>query len=185
MNAFSTSDYILLKRRVIEAGYANEIDWAQSVKAPSNADAFFSEAAWVIINSGMKNQVAQMIWDRVQAALHAGKPVFSAFKHPGKAAAIQHIFDNRDRLFKEFNEVPADAKLAWLIKLPWIGPITQYHLAKNYGVDCAKPDRHLVRITSTLGESVDQFCARLAKATGDRVATVDLVIWRAANLGLI
>jgi hypothetical protein len=24
--------------------------------------------------------------------------------------------------------------------MPWIGKITKYHLAKNYGVDCASPD---------------------------------------------
>ena len=61
-------------------------------------------------------------------------------------------------------------------------PITCWHLAKNYGHDCAKPDRYLTRIAGA--EGTHDLCARLAKETGDRIATVDLVIWRAANLGL-
>lgn len=74
-------------------------------------------------------------------------------------------------------------KVAYLRSLPWIGDITCWHLAKNYGHDVAKPDRHLVRIAGD--EGVHGLCARLARESGDRVATVDLVIWRAANLGMI
>ena len=73
--------------------------------------------------------------------------------------------------------------MAWLQTLPFIVPITVYHLAKNYGFDCAKPDRHLVRIAGA--EGTHELCARLARETGDRIATVDVVIWRAANLKLV
>jgi len=74
--------------------------------------------------------------------------------------------------------------MAFLASLPWIGEITKYHLGKNLGtLDTAKPDRHLVRIAGA--EGAHALCARLARATGDKVATVDVVIWRAANLGLL
>lgn len=183
----TTADYRALRRRVSAAGYAKDIRWAQSVKPPRDADKFFCEFGWVVCNSGMRNQVAEIIWRRILAALHSTprQSVFSAFKHPGKSAAIQTVFDNRARLYSEFLGIPPADRLAWIENLPWIGPITKYHLAKNFGVDCAKPDRHLVRIATGYGSSVDDLCAKLAASTGDRVATVDYVIWRAANLGWI
>ena len=75
--------------------------------------------------------------------------------------------------------------MAYLESIPWIGGITKYHLAKNLGFDCCKPDRHLVRISKEYNTSPEELCKRISEATGDRVATVDLVIWRVANLGLI
>jgi len=35
------------------------------------------------------------------------------------------------------------------------------------------------------GSAPQELCERLAKATGDRIAVVDLVLWRACNLGLL
>ena len=75
--------------------------------------------------------------------------------------------------------------LEWLQGLPWIGGITKYHLAKNLGIDCAKPDVHLQRLADREGVTAHVLCERLAKATGYRIATVDLVLWRACATGLI
>lgn len=177
------SEYLKLKEAIIERGYAHEIDWAETVKEPPNAYHFFREVAWVIVNSGMKNQVAEGIWMKIMLALEGERRVCTAFKHPGKAKAIQDLWDRRRIIFGKYKK--ADDKLAFLEALPWIGPITKYHAAKNLGMDCCKPDRHLVRIAKACGLEVTEMCLRLAKATGDRIGTVDLVIWRAANLGLV
>jgi hypothetical protein len=173
--------YLDLRDRVIAAGYESEIDWAESVKPPQDAEAFFSEYAWVVLNSGMKEQVARLIWARVREALSEQRSVRSAFGHPGKAAAIQKVYEQQAEYFRWF--LKADDKMAFLRALPWIGPITVYHLAKNYGVDCVKPDRHLVRIADAAGETPEALCRRIATVTGERLAAVDSVIWRAANLG--
>lgn len=154
-----------------------------TTKIHARAYTFFAEYAWVVVNSGMRNQVAEKIWDRIKAALAAGETVASAFGHPGKAAAIQRAWDHRNELWAEY--MAADDKLAHLAVLPWIGPITKWHLAKNFGVDCAKPDRHLVRLASFEGTTAEGLCRRIAVATGDRIATVDLILWRSANLGWI
>lgn len=177
----TTEAYIELRARLRDAGYGGEYEWAQSVQAPADALAFFSEYGWVVVNSGMKNQVAEGIWRRVTGALTEGRTVASAFGHPGKAEALQRVYDGRDDWFARY--VAADDKMAFLAAMPWIGPITKWHLAKNFGVDCAKPDRHLVRLAARAGTTVDALCQRLATAAGDRVATVDLVLWRGANLG--
>ena len=67
--------------------------------------------------------------------------------------------------------------------LPYIGPITSYHLAKNLGVPCAKSDRHLKRLSEMLGfNCVQQFCKEVSTLSGDAIHVVDLVLWRFATL---
>jgi hypothetical protein len=40
--------------------------------------------------------------------------------------------------------------LGVLQSLPYIGPVTCYHLAKNIGLQVAKPDHHLTRLAICL-----------------------------------
>jgi hypothetical protein len=173
--------YLAVKSQVASAGYAHEAEWAQSLVPVSDPHIFWTEFAWVVLNSGMKEQIARKIWTRVRPAVEAGQSAGTVFGHKGKAAAIDFVWTNRERLLAEY--LAASDKVTWCETLPWIGGITKWHLAKNYGHDCAKPDRHLVRIAGTEGPHA--LCARLAAASGDRIATVDVVIWRAANLGLL
>lgn len=176
--------YLALKDRVLVAGFADEVDWAETVGPPKTPWAFWCEYGWVVVNSGMKNTVAKKIWSRIyEAVVVRDMPVSSAFGHPGKVAAIQQIHDERQEWFERYLDAPD--KLAFLESMPWIGPITKHHLAKNYGHDCCKPDRHLVRIAEGYGLSPVEMCQALADVTGDRIGTVDLVIWRAAAEGMI
>lgn len=173
--------YLAVKERVADAGYAHETAWAETLTPVADPLTFWTEFAWVVLNSGMKEQIARKIWARVRPAVESGQSAGTVFGHKGKAAAIDFVWTNRDSLLAEY--LAASDKVEWCEALPWVGSITKWHLAKNYGHDCAKPDRHLVRIAGTEGPHA--FCARLAAASGDRIATVDVVIWRAANLGLI
>jgi hypothetical protein len=177
-------DYQQLRAAVIDAGYGHEIAWAQNVTEPPDPVTFASEAIWVILCSGMKAQVARIIQERVWKAINDGKPVKGhVLGRSGKAAAIDTIWRDRESLFHAFRR--AQDKLAFCATLPWIGPITKFHLAKNLGVDCAKPDIHLERVAAFYSTTPADLCAQLAAATGDRMATVDMVIWRACNLEII
>lgn len=177
------AEYQDLKMLVVAHGYLHDIEWAEGVCAPASADAFAREAIYVICNSGMKAQVAHRIFERVWDALNRGQVIDdSVFRHKTKRAAIQRIYDERKRLFREYNL--AVDKIAYLETIPHIGPIVKFHLAKNFGVDCCKPDRHLIRIAHGYDMTPDEMCRKLAAATGSRIGTVDYVIWRAANLGL-
>jgi hypothetical protein len=177
--------YLYFKEKLLQHGYEEEIIWAETVGVPKDALTFFQEYAWVVLNSGMKNQVAEGIWKRLQPHLISGGKVFDVFKHPGKAKAIQQVWENREDYYFHFKHLPEDSRLPWLQSLPWIGPITKFHLAKNYGMDVCKPDRHLVRIAAKCEMTPEELCSSLALVTGDRIGVVDLVIWRAANLGWI
>jgi hypothetical protein len=55
-----------------------------------------------------------------------------------------------------------------------VGPITKYQVARDLGMDIAKPDRHMRRLAATTGETVQAMCECVAEASGDRTATVDL-----------
>lgn len=175
--------YLELKSELINRGYEEEIKWAKNLQPCNSAVDFFAEYMWVVINSGLKAQIARIIYDRIVAAMLKGKKPSEVFKHQGKAKAIEFVFKDRDRKFKAYQE--ASDKLSFLETLPWIGKITKYHLAKNLGLDFCKPDRHLVRIAKMYNTIPDILCKRLAQETGDRIGTVDSVIWRTANLGLI
>jgi hypothetical protein len=176
--------YQRVRRAVIDAGHKHEIDWAETVKPPETAEQFAREVIWVILCSGMKEQVARLIQDRVWAAINAGRPVKgNVLGASGKAAAVDSIWQNRAAMFAAFTA--ANDKVEFCQSIPWIGPITKWHAAKNLGVDCAKPDIHLERVAAFYETTPAELCAALWAASGDRIATVDLVIWRACNLGII
>jgi hypothetical protein len=165
------------------AGYAPMIEWSESIGPPSTADDFAREAIYVICNSGMKNSVAAPIAKRCLAALEAGASSATVFNHPGKRVAIDAIWRQRDVLFRRYCR-EAD-KLEVLSELPWIGPVTRHHLAKNLGADTAKPDVHLERLARRDRTTTQTLCRRLSRVTGYRVATIDSILWRACAEGVL
>lgn len=175
--------YREVRARLAALGHAGDWEWSQNLKPPATAEDFACEFTWVVLNSGMRNTVARGIMDRVWPALKLGRPVIEVFKHLGKAGAIEFVWSERVRLFEQFQRT--DDVLDFCHGLPWIGPITKYHLAKNLGADVAKPDRWLVRLAEAEGETVVTLCQRLAREVGDRIATVDVVLWRACAVGLL
>jgi hypothetical protein len=166
-----------------DAGYTYDTAWAEQLAPPANADAFAEAAVYVIVNSGMQYRVAQAIFGRCMEALWARGSARRAFGHPGKAKAIDRIWKERKQLFEAYRV--AGDKLEFCQSLPWIGPVTSCHLAKEFGVDVAKPDVHLVRLAARDKTTVERLCKRLAKQTGYRSATVDTLLWRACATGIL
>lgn len=162
----------------------DDIEWATyGCGAPRSGEAFARETIFVIANSGMKNTVARGIYERCMTALEAGRPVIGVFGHKGKAAAMERIWRERDTLQAAY--LAAEDKLAFCESLPWIGKITKYHLAKNFGAQVAKPDVHVQRMADREGCTAQQLCERLAAETGLNVSAVDTVLWRAAATGVL
>lgn len=179
-----TETFDIMLDRLFAAGFAfDDIEWSENIKPPTSPEDFASEAIFVICNSGMKNTVARMIFNRVMPLLDAGRSASEGFGHVGKAAAMDTIWQARERLYAGY--MAATDKLAFCEALPWIGGITKYHLAKNFGADVAKPDVHLARLAELSGETAQGLCERLSTHCGLRVATVDVLIWRACANGII
>jgi hypothetical protein len=182
---FTLQQYKELKAAIIKSGYQSEIDWANNIKLPKDSVEFFCEYCWVVCNSGMKNQIAKKIHNRIIDALCDGKKAADVFGHKGKTTAIDQAWQNKYELFDKLLccDTPEEV-LAFCESLPFIGKITKYHLAKNCGTQIAKPDRWLVRVAKESGESVQGLCERISLESGDKVSVVDNVIWRACNLKL-
>lgn len=175
--------FLRLERAVHDAGYADDSVWSERLAPPTCADQFAVSATYVVVNSGMKWVVARGIFDRCLDALQRRGSVRRVFGHRGKAHAIDWIWANRDQLFADY--LDAEDKLAFCASLPWIGPVTKYHLAKDFGLNVAKPDVHLARLASRDRMSVERMCKRLAKQSGFRVATIDTILWRACATGIL
>lgn len=165
------------------SGYDHEIEWQRNLQPCHNHIDFLYETCWVILNSGMKEQIARKIWDRIRAAWADKIDISTVFKHKGKVAAIKHVRDNCRGLFDGY--LAAQNKMEYLQTIPFIGKITCYHLAKNLGHDCVKPDRHLVRIANQYNTTPDELCERLSKQVGEKKSVIDIILWRACNLKII
>ena len=140
-------------------------------------------AVYVVVNSGMSWTVAQSIYEKVIRALQSHGRVGAVFGHRGKVRAIKYVWRHRHRLHDEF--IASSNPVGFCEALPWIGPTTKWHLAKDLGVDVAKPDVHLARLACRDRTTVARLCQRLARQTGYRVATVDTLLWRACATGIL
>lgn len=169
--------------QVVEAGYEEEIIWQRELKPCDSSADFAAETMWVILCSGMKEQIARKIQKRIYDAWSRGNPTSSGFNHIGKVKAIDFVYSQQPTMFE--NYLKAEDKVSFLLTIPFIGKITCWHLAKNLGVDCAKPDRHLVRVADKYGTTPDQLCQSLSEKTGEKKSVIDIVLWRACNLKLL
>lgn len=170
-------------RKDLDCDPDTDIEWAENLGPPATAEAFALEIIFVICNSGMRFTTARGIYEKVRSELERGGSAWRVFKHAGKAAAIDAIWKAREATFRTY--LAADDKLDFIAALPWIGDITKYHVAKNFGLQCAKPDVHLQRLADTFGTTPQHLCEDLAKASGYKVATVDTLLWRAAAVGVL
>lgn len=180
---FPLGKYYDLKKHLLENGYEKEISWAENVKLCNDSHTFTNETIWVILNSGMKEQIARKIYNRIMDAIKEGKPLSEVFRHKGKVKAIDDVINNSSNYFNAWNH--SGHSVDYLETLPFIGKITKYHLAKNLGLDFCKPDRHLERIAKEYRTTPEIMCTELVKETMDRIGVVDIIIWRACNLKLL
>lgn len=172
-----------LEAALIRDGYQSVIDWSEGILAPTDADKFAEEAIYVICNSGMRVTIGEVIAEKCITAVRAGISACTLYGHAGKCVAIDEIWARRQELFAAFRD--SKDQVAALQNLPWIGPVTRYHLAKNLGVDVAKPDVHLERLARRDRTTTKILCRRLARQSGYRVATVDTILWRACADGIL
>lgn len=174
------------------------LDWSTALAEPADPEKLAGEIVWIILCAGRRAQAARKIERRVWDAINAGRPVLSAFGHRMRAAAIETAWARRKDLYDEFASLKAAADedlLAWCRAMPGVGAVTCFQLAKNLGRDLPKPDIWLCRLAGIPdrpgGRVQERFaacralCLPLAEATGDRIATVDSLLWLACNKGVI
>jgi hypothetical protein len=191
--------YTLAKNVVVGGGFGDEIRWQDKIKLSElNESNFLLEAAWVVFSSGMRESVIRQKFPEITTAfcdwssaeqitanaLECRYSAHIAFGHLGKIDSIIEIAKKiTDLGFEIFKKKIDSEGIAFLQSLPFIGPATCFHLAKNIGLDVVKPDRHLLRISALAGyKNPADFCAAISRVVGDRVSVVDLVVWRYATM---
>ena len=191
--------YCHAKAVVSRSGFADEIEWQRGIRLDAVSEQYFlREAAWVVLSAGMREAVVRKVFPKISEAFlqwcsardivtHRPKCVSAAcnvFNHAKKINAICDIADKVDGTgFDEVMKAIRRDGVSYLQSLPYIGPITSYHLAKNLGLEVVKPDRHLVRVARAAGyRTPDEMCREISRLVDDPVPVVDLVIWRFATL---
>lgn len=184
--------YLEAKRAVIDAGYADEVVW-QATLSPVQVTArsFVEQAAWVVLSSGLAEQVVRPLFPALSATFHnfdldlltadsgCRGAALSAFRHPAKIDAILEIASFARAAGDDvIRRHVSSQDTTVLMGLPFIGPATVRHLLKNLGVAITKPDRHLLRLASAIGRDVDVFCNEIAEAIEEPLGVVDVVLWR-------
>jgi hypothetical protein len=190
--------YNSAKTELTNASFVAEIAWQghRTFESFTESD-LLRESAWVILCSGFKEsivrsnfafislcfcdwQCAEVICDCSQLCRATAMTVF---KNSKKIDAIIEIATLVKRQgFAQFKRKTIQDPLRSVQELPFIGPITAFHLLKNLGFPTAKPDRHLQRMANAMGyNDAHQLCGALAMATGDPVHVVDIVLWRYAE----
>lgn len=168
-----------------------------NTEAATESD-FLREYAWVTLCCGMKERVVRTKFPFVSHAFYDWRSAsiivqrkdrcqrlaLVHFRHPGKIGSIVYVADVLCSTgFARFKRAVLAEPLETLQRLPFMGPATSRHLAKNLGLPFAKPDRHLTRIAEACGHSdVQHLCEELSNLTGDSVQLVDLVLWRFATI---
>lgn len=176
------------------------IEWSESQvrRLPESAEEMAGEVIWIILCAGRSAQAARTIEKRVWEAIRGGLPVVSAYGYKAKAEAIERAWRERHHDFDSLCRVgctDAERLVEWCGAIPFVGDDTKFQLAKNFGVDCVKPDIWVSRLCGFPDRprravkirfpACMAMCRPLAAATGDRIATVDSVLWLACNKGVL
>jgi hypothetical protein len=191
---FATAVYERAKE-FAEAHFNEEIIWQRNVSLDDIAESdFLREAAWVIFCSGFRERTLRTLfsylslcfcdWESGAAIVEHAEvcrtAALAAFNNERKVDALIQISrlvaQNGFAAFKR--EVLYQSFEVWQT-LPYIGPVTVYHLAKNLGLPVAKPDRHLQRLAESLCYAdAHELCGDIAKVTGDAPHVIDVIFWR-------
>jgi N-glycosylase/DNA lyase len=159
---------------------------------------FFAELTWVILASGFRVSVvsekfksiedcfkrfrsSRDIVENAEKYRQCALKYFNNYKKISAIVTAAQILDKDG--FDNFKKRAKSNPIKVFQELPYIGPITVYHLAKNMGFLVAKPDVHLTRIMNYFGyDDVQKFCEIISQATGDPIPFIDSVLWQYATI---
>jgi len=171
-------------------------------------DFFFREYVWVVHATGFsakavgkfmpKLLIAYGWWDALahKDFADAMARVAPVCNNPQKSKAIHEtaklMFDGMMELAKLRQKPMGEVWPEWkrenlsspelLAKLPYVGKVTCFHLARNIGLlEFVKPDLHLVRMAKHWGfDNCVDMCESV-RPPGMPLGIVDLVFWYAAS----
>lgn len=186
--------------------YQEEIDRISKTSFDNlDCRTFFREYVWCVYTSGFNAKVVSKFYDHVMVA-YSGLQAFAcndtsvtpntalitveALKYCNNKRKVLSIIKMAEMLragceeygWNDYKELflSSPEKLA---KLPFVGKITCFHLARNIGLlNHVKPDLHLVRLADNWGfPSPDALCKDIAKHYMLPLGIIDLILWYSAS----
>lgn len=191
--------YFIAKKYVIQKGFSYEIDWQEQIDfATLSAQTFLNEYSWVVLASGLSDKVVSKIFPKIKVILGSWNNLeYIANNYNYLEKYLLKVFNNKLKIraildtslyvysvgFERIKTQIQNKGLIFLKTFKFIGDTTCYHLAKNIGLDFAKPDRHLLRISNKIGfDSPHTLCTIISDYISEKIQVVDLVLWRYATL---
>ncbi len=151
------------------------------------------EYGWVVACCGLTPQVMLKHWDRFSEAFMGWDPARVAARPLDVRIAALGVVRNPRKidtilafaadLAREPGQMvrlaakPTKEVLAWMVTLPFVGANNRYHLARNLGWDVVVRSGPVVRLAAYLLTTSEDLCGAIAAETGERIRTVDLVLW--------
>lgn len=191
--------YLTAKDAVIAHGFAWEIDWQADRRFERIQESeFLRESAWTVLSAGFRESVIRKLFGRLSEAFlewRSARLIYER-RRDCRVAALQ-VFGNERKIaaildiagivaecgFGAIRRRINENGVSFLQTLPYIGPVTAFHLAKNLGFPVVKPDRHMQRIARAAGfRSPLELCEVIANRVGDPIQVIDIVLWRYATL---
>ena len=171
---------------------------------------FAEEVFYVICVAGFKQTTAKKMCNKVKDYIKEHQnPQFDdmikIYGNVNKVNAIIKVWNNRVDLQKNFYSLSTpEEKLDFLSKLPHIGNITKYHIARNLGINFVKYDIWIQRLgvalygdeeyvekvsNSKLNPKIKEMCDKmfstLESQINEKIGYIDVVLWKACQQGLL
>ena len=197
-------EYFRLAKAFADTNYRDMIDRISNTHFDQLLpETFFTEYIWCVYTSGFNAKVVSKMFPKLMNAYaplndwliepNQRHPDFDVIsqkalaicKNKRKVGAILQTSDilhgEMDK-WSEYRDAHLDTPEK-LQELPFVGPITCYHLARNIGLlQYIKPDLHLVRMAKHWGyDHPVELCDELSKQYGLQPGIVDLILWLGAS----
>jgi hypothetical protein len=194
MNYLALWDHAMDHLKATDTDPAGTLDkWRSETPDRCTDRDLLSEYGWVVISCGLTPHVATKHWPAFTVAFRNWQPgevaanriavrtaALDVMKNPRK---LDHILDFADDLarapglMQRLAAMPVKQVLAQLATLPFVGANNRYHLARNLGWDVVVRTGPVPRLAAYLETTPEALCERIADEVGERVRTVDLVLW--------
>lgn len=199
-------EYFQIAYRFVNDYYKEDLDriWNTDFNEITTKE-FFREYTWCVYTSGFNARVVSKMFPALREVYEPLDGVFSDLKVSGinsidivnqalmicnnkrkVKAILDTAFIGGQEIKKSGWSIYKNTKLNSpdkLKELPFIGPITCFHLARNIGLlNFVKPDLHMNRLATRWHfENPVELCKSIQKEFNIPLGIVDLVLWYAAS----
>lgn len=170
---------------------------------------FAKEVFYVICVAGFKQTTAKKMCKKIIDYIDNNQnpnfdDLIKIYGNINKINAIIKVWNNRMELHEKFYKLSTpEEKLDFLSKLPHIGNITKYHIARNLGINFVKYDIWIQRLgvalygnleyvekvsNSKLNPEIKEMCDKmfsdLEMQINEKTGYIDVVLWKACQQGV-